>query len=520
MTWTRRRLLDLAAKLGLLSMVPAGVACDEEEEPALWPPFEGCDPTTTAWSWDGDDGPEDLFAHGVASGDPLPGGVILWTRVSPADDGPVEVLWEVATDEAFTDVLASAVVSTDADRDYTVKVDVACLRPSTTYHYRFRAQGRTSVVGRTRTAAYGPTESLSFAFCACSNFPAGWFHGYRAIAEMDELEVVFHLGDYIYEYGGSRLRAHVPPHECLTLADYRGRLAHYRGDPDLREAHRRHPFVCTWDDHETANNSWSGGAANHAASEGDWADRVAAARQAYYEWLPIREGSLFRRLTFGDLADFFVLDTRIEGRDEQSTTQEEAYDPARQMLGEAQERWLIEGLADVPSTWTVLAQQVVMAAWSIAQDAEGRPLPLNRDAWDGYPAARSRVFDAVLEHDRDLVVLTGDVHSSWAQDLAVDFPAYNVVTHTGSVGVEAVAPGITSGGGVVELADNLAAATPHIRWADSLHRGFVVMHATHDAITAEWHLLPDGSVESDTYTPPALEASFVVRPGEPWWAED
>jgi len=519
MTWTRRRLLDLAAKLGLLSLVPAGIACEEEPEPEAWPPFEGCEPTTVAWTWEGEPGAEDLFAHGVASGDPLPGGVILWTRVSPATEGPVEVFWEVATTEDFADVLASGVVETDASRDYTVKVDVACLRPSTTYHYRFQARGRASVVGRTRTAAYGPTESLRFAFCSCSNFPAGWFHGYRAIAEMDDLEVVFHLGDYIYEYGGSGLRPPEPPRELITLEDYRLRYAHYRGDADLREAHRRHAFVCTWDDHETANNSWSGGASNHAQSEGSWDDRVAAARQAYYEWLPIREGTLYRRITWGDLADFFVLDTRIEGRDEQSTTQEEAYDPDRQILGETQERWLLAGLGDTPSTWTVLAQQVVMAAWSIAQDDQGRPLPLNRDAWDGYPAARDRVFDAVLANERDLVVLTGDVHSSWAQDLATDFTAYNVVTHTGSVGVEAVTPGITSGGGVVDLIDNLAAATPHIRWANSLLRGFVVMHATHSDVTARWHLLPDGAVETETYVAPAVEAAFVVRPGEPWWEE-
>jgi alkaline phosphatase D len=160
-----------------------------------------------------------------------------------------------------------------------------------------------------------------------------------------------------------------------------------------------------------------------------------------------------------------------------------------------------------------------MGAWSLAQDAEGRPLPLNRDAWDGYPAARDRVFAAVVESDRDLVVLTGDVHSSWAQDLATDFTAYNVVTHTGSVGVEAVAPGITSGGGVVELADNLAAATPHIKWANSALRGFVVMRASHDELTAEWHLLPEGAIESETFVGPTVEGTFAVRPGEPWWTD-
>jgi alkaline phosphatase D len=519
MTVTRRRLLDLAAKLGLVSMIPAASGCDEEEPgPDPWPPFEGCEPETVEWTWQGEPGDENLFAHGVASGDPLPGGVVIWTHLTGAGGGSHEVLWEVGETESFGTALASGVATTDAERDFTVKVDVACLRPGTTYYYRFQAQGRVSPIGRTRTAAYGPTESMTFAFCSCSNFPAGWFHGYRAIAELD-VDVVFHLGDYIYEYGGGGLRPHLPAHELITLDDYRERYAQYRSDVDLQEAHRMHPFVCTWDDHETANNSWSGGAANHSDGEGSWEDRASAARQAYYEWLPIREGTLYRRFTWGDLADFFVLDTRIEGRDEQSLTQEEAYDPARQLLGETQEAWLVDGIGDTPSTWTVLAQQVVMGAWSIAQDAEGRPLPLNRDAWDGYPAARDRVFAAVVESDRDLVVLTGDVHSSWAQDLATDFTAYNVVTHTGSVGVEAVAPGITSGGGVVELADNLAAATPHIKWANSALRGFVVMRASHDELTAEWHLLPEGAIESETFVGPTVEGTFAVRPGEPWWTD-
>ena len=440
--------------------------------------------------------------------------------MSPEAEGPVEVFWQVSTSPDLDSVTASGVVTTDPDRDYTVKVDVACLRPSTTYYYRFEAQGRVSPIGRTRTASHGVTESLRFALCSCSNYSAGWFHGYRAIADMADLEVVFHVGDYIYESGGGSTRPHEPRRELLSLSDYRTRYAQYRRDVDLQEAHRQHPFVCVWDDHETANNSWSGGAANHGAGEGPWEDRVAAARQAYLEWLPVRQvpgGLLHRRLPWGDLVDFFVLDTRIEGRDEQSTTQDEAYDPDRQILGEEQESWLLAGIGASPARWTVLAQQVVMAQWSIAQDAQGRPLPLNRDGWDGYPASRARVFDEVVASGADLVVLTGDVHSSWAQDLAVDFDAYNVVTHTGGIGVEAVAPGITSGGGVVDLADNLADATPHIRWADSLRRGFVVFRADHESMQADWHLLPDGTIDTATYAPPTLGASFVVRPGEPWW---
>ena len=521
---TRRELMELAAKLGLVSMAPVAAACPAvEEPPSTWPPFEGCEPETVAWEWDGEAGPEGLFTHGVASGDPLPGGVILWTRAVADEAQDVEVFWEVATDASLSDVVASGITTAAASRDFTVKVDVACLRPATTYWYRFSAQGRTSPVGRTRTAAYGATEALKFAVCSCSNFPAGYFHGYRAIAEIDDLELVFHLGDYIYEYGGSGIRPHTPARELVSVDDYRERYAQYRSDPDLQAAHAAHPFVCVWDDHETANNSWSDGASNHNAGEGEWEDRKAAAHQALLEWLPVREpeqGLLYRRFVWGDLADFFVLDTRIEGRDEQSTTQEEAYDPDRQLLGESQEAWLLSGIEDTRSRWTVLAQQVVMAQWSVAADADGRPLPINRDAWDGYFHARQRVLEAIQVAERDLVVLTGDVHSSWANDLAMDFSAYNVVTHTGGVGVEAVAPGITSGGGAVELAQNLAVSTPHIRWADSLLRGFVVVDASHDGLSAEWHLLDDGTIESPSYAPPSVHARFVVHPGEPWWVED
>ena len=532
MSWTRRQMLEMGAKAGLLSVAPVAAGCpsganddDSAVDDGLWPPFEGCDPETVDYEYSGTPGPEDLFSHGVASGDPLADSVLLWTRVTPLDPGAVELYWEVSTTPDFDTVLASGLTSTDEDRDYTVKVESTCLRPSTTYYYRFQSLGRTSPIGRTRTAPYGETESRRFAFCSCSSMPHGYFHAYRALAARADVEVVMHLGDYIYEYGNGEygnVRQVDPPYEITTLSDYRRRHAWYKLDANLQEAHRQHPWICTWDDHETANNSWSGGAANHNAGEGDWEDRKSAGRQAYLEWLPIREGAegrLYRRLLHGDLLDIIVLDTRIEGRDEEPSTTDEAYDEDRQMLGEDQEDWLLERLSASPSRWKLLAQQVVMGQWSVAQDDQGRPRPLNTDSWDGYQASRRRILERVVADAIDgVVVLTGDVHSSWANDLAVDFTTYIPENRLGSVAVEAVCPGITSPG-QGGLSGALQTFNPHIRWGDSGRRGFVLAHATHQELQCDWYLLDDGSVESETYVEPTVRASFRVRAGFPFWED-
>jgi len=521
-------MLEMGAKLGLLSVAPAAgcqVANDDDSADAgPWPPLDPCDPETAQWSNDGD-GPADLFQHGVASGDPLADSIILWTRVSPTDSGPVEVYWQVSTSDDFASTYASGVVSTDEDRDYTVKVDAACLQPGTTYYYRFQALGRTSTVGRTRTPTYGPTTAQRFAFCSCSSMPHGYFHAYRAISERTDLDAVMHLGDYIYEYGNNEygsVRQVDPPYEIVTLSDYRRRHAWYKLDPDLAAAHAAHPFICTWDDHETANNSWSGGAGNHQSNEGPWEERESAGRQAYLEWLPIREGAqgrLYRQLLNNDLLDIIVLDTRIEGRDEEAVDNDEAYAEDRQLLGEEQESWLLDRLSSSPSRWKILAQQVVMGQWSVASDETGRPRPLNKDAWDGYQSARRRILERIVADDVDgVVVLTGDVHSSWANDIAVDFSAYIPQTGGGSVAVEAVCPGISSPG-AGDLSGALIALNPHIRWGDSGRRGFCLVDATHAQLQCDWYLMDDGSVESSAYVAPTVRASFVVRPGAMFWAE-
>ena len=231
-----------------------------------------------------------IFVHGVASGDPLPDALIIWTRVSTAT-GPTEVLWEVSADD-FATIAKSGSFTTDESRDYTVKVDVTGLTAGTAYRYRFTALGETSTVGRARTPPAGAMDAARFAVVSCSSYAHGYFHAYRAVAG-EELDAVIHLGDYIYEYGDGEygdVRTYQPPHEIISLADYRTRYGYYRKDPDLQAVHRQHPFIAVWDDHESANNAWAEGAENHTTGiEGSWADRKAAAARAYAEWMPIRE---------------------------------------------------------------------------------------------------------------------------------------------------------------------------------------------------------------------------------------
>jgi len=507
---TRRQALKIAAGLGVAPLVPA---------------LAGCGDASQAASVDV------AFDHGVASGDPLADGVVLWTRVAVADGRDVEVRWEVALDDRFADVVTSGSAATSAGRDHTVKVDVTGLAPATTYFFRFAVFGVESPVGRTRTAPEGGTAGLRFGVVSCSSLAHGYFHGYRRLAGRDDLDAIIHLGDYIYEYGDGEygdVRRYEPPHEIVTLADYRTRYAQYRRDPDLQEVHRRHPFIAVWDDHESADNSWRDGAFNHQSeSEGPWIDRRAAAAQAYFEWMPIREqaedGRVFRKLRYGDLVDLVMLDTRLFGRDEQtaSTGDPLARDPERQLLGAEQASWLDGVLRESSARWRVIGQQVMLAPLKLsgAPESEGGGQTLNPDQWDGYVAARRRLFDTLRASGLgDVVVLTGDIHTSWACELTDDpnDPAsYDPATGAGAVGVEFVTTSVTSPGidGVGNaLIPVFQSANPHIKWADLERRGYVVLDVTPERVQAAWfHFdrvdLPDQAVEM-------FAKAFSVRAGE------
>ncbi len=329
------------------------------------------------------------FLHGVASGDPLQDRVILWTRLTPQQDGTVFVDWEIASDPAFSDVLNRGSGTTSVEVDYTVKVDADGLAPGMRYYYRFTSGDKVSPTGLARTAPASGVAAASFAVVSCSNYPAGYFHAYREIANRD-YDAVLHLGDYIYEYAADGYasedaqalsRVSEPPGELLDLADYRTRYAQYRMDPDLQACHAAHPFIVVWDDHEVANNTWKDGAENHDPdTEGDFFTRRAAAIQAWYEWLPVRppEAELaitYRRFEWGGLLDLLMLDTRVIGRDKQleyadftngglidvGAVRAAAASSGRSMLGEEQRRWLKQALTDSTARWQVLGQQVLMA---------------------------------------------------------------------------------------------------------------------------------------------------------------
>ncbi len=523
MSITRRELLRRAGLLAVASVIPCFTACTDGETGDGLPVYE----------WDGALGVDTLFSHGVASGDPLADSVILWTRVSPADSSEFEVFFEVALDPEFSERVAADYVGTpDPARDNTIKIDVEGLAPATTYYYRFWAQGVASAIGRTRTAPDGASERLRFAVASCSSLAHGYFHGYRSIAGRADLDAVLHLGDYIYEYAtgdyGS-VREYDPQTECLTLADYRRRHAQYKLDPDLQAAHRQHPFIVTWDDHEVANDGWTDGAENHdEASEGDWATRKAEGVQAYFEWLPVREGEpgrIYRGLAYGDLVDLIVLDTRYAGRDQQIPLSDadllaKLNEPDRQLLGAEQEAWLFDRLSSSTSQWKLLAQQVLLGQIIITPGMDGEPnSPFITDTWDGYEAARQRLYTHILDAGlSDVVALTGDIHTSWANELTPnpsDPAVYDPATGKGVLAVEFVTPGITSPGITVDAAtvEFLLGINPHVKWVDIVKRGYMTIDVDADRIHCDWWHLTVDEVESPNLATPVHGAAWVVETG-------
>ncbi|MEU6486093.1 alkaline phosphatase D family protein [Streptomyces sp. NPDC046887] len=445
----------------------------------------------------------DPFTLGVASGDPLPESVLLWTRLAPSPYEPdgglpaerVEVRWEVALDELFYAVVRSGTTTAHPEYAHSVRVEVSGLDAGRTYWYRFRAGTWISPPGRTRTAPAANASYLSgvrFAAVACAAYFDGYYTAYRHLADED-LDLVVHLGDYIYEYGVDSAGGHrgytdrvLPAHfnkETVTLEDYRLRYALYKNDADLRAAHAAHPFVVTWDDHETENN-YAGAVAENGVPPEEFLVRRAAAYRAYWENLPLRapqqpagaDMRLYRRLRYGRLAQFDVLDTR-QYRSDQAYGDgwrrpgPESQDPARTMTGAEQERWLLDGWKDSPAVWKVVPQQVVFAQRRSSTAAE---YTVSMDAWDGYPAARGRLLaGAQAAGVENLMVLSGDAHAAFGFDLKADFddPASR------TVGTEIATTSLTSGrDGVQKLASHhrLSEANPHLKFSDG-RRGYTVV---------------------------------------------
>ena len=482
------------------------------------------------------------FRHGVASGDPRAGSVILWTRVTPtaaatpgSGRGPqVRVGWQVARDPGFRYVVRHGSLTTAASRDHTVKVDATGLQPATTYFYRFLFGGLRSPVGRTRTAPASTSSprNLRFGVVSCANLQAGWFSAYRHLAKRDDLDAVIHLGDYLYEYAPGEygygtserdIRPHRPAREILTLADYRQRHSQYKADPDLMALHAKAPFIVTWDDHEVTNDAWRGGAENHQPEEGDYYARRRRAHRAYDEWMPVRmsgttalgDGAqLYRRLRFGTLAELSMLDLRTYRSQPAPAPDGTVSDPGRTITGDAQMAWLKQGLGSQHAQWKLIGNPVMIAPvvfpplpQKLTQQVNSFTglLPedgvaYNVDQWDGYTADRREVFRFLADHGvNDTVFLTGDIHSGWACDLPIDAGTYPV---SPSVATEFVGTSITSNNldditGTPPRTSSLAveaafqANNRHVKYLNFDDHGYGVLDVTSKRTQMDYYMIGD-----------------------------
>ncbi|QBF45624.1 alkaline phosphatase D family protein [Janibacter limosus] len=501
------------------------------------------------------------FLHGVASGDPLPTAVVLWTRVTPSAEATpgsgkgarVAVDWEVAKDASFATIVRKGRVSTGTERDHTVKVDATGLVPGTRYAYRFRSGGKVSQTGWTKTAP-APSSTppkLRLGVVSCSNWEAGYFAAYRHLASHAGLDAVLHMGDYLYEYptgeygaADGAVRVSQPAHEIVTLADYRIRHGHYKTDPDLQGLHAAAPWITTWDDHESANDAWLNGAENHdSLTEGRWRDRAAASRRAYDEWMPIRlsgtsaigDGNqIYRQLSFGTLADLRMLDLRSY-RSEQApeTALGQVGDADRTITGTEQMTWLKSSLSESAATWKLVGNPVMISPVTFAAvDVEAgqalhemggllppEGIPYNVDQWDGYTADRRELIDHLADHAIDnTVFITGDIHSAWACDVPKNVGTYPL---SRSVAVEFVGTSVTSNNldDILKVAPRtvslsveaaIRTANLHVRYLDFDRHGYSVLTLTPARAQMDWYVLAD---RTDPDSAARWSAGFETLPG-------
>jgi alkaline phosphatase D len=492
--------------------------------------------------------PAGQFTHGVASGDPLSTAVVIWTRFAPASGAYGEIGWEVAEDEAFARVAARGRVLARGASDFCAKVDVQGLRPGRRYYYRFLSGSGPSPTGMTMTAPVGRTRALKLALFSCSNFGFGYFHAYAHAAADPSIDLVVHVGDYIYEYGQGSYPSDaqtVPgrqvesPSEIATLEQYYARYQTYRSDAALQELHRLKPWVTVWDDHELTNDAWVDGAENHQPdTEGTWPSRFAHAWKAYLDWMPIRTGAtpvggIYRSFAWGDLAGIAVLDTRWVGRERPfdyaealapvmdrgmpaimaavGQLQAQVAHPDRTLLGAEQEAWLAREtarFADAAMPWTILAQQIVMAPLIAApqipallpDDAPSfvrqfatagamlgqAGLEWNLDAWSGYPAARRRVIEQALASRSNTIVLSGDSHNCWVSDISGGPNGLPALVEL--AGTSVTSPGLEAYLTRAEPGQREAimqGANEGLVFADLTHKGYATLSLTRQTATAD-----------------------------------
>ena len=480
-----------------------------------------------------------FFHHGVASGDPLNDRVILWTRVTPQQAGPIEVILEVSENENFSSIIFSKKLQTSSLSDYTIKYDFLAKRYCDSdrgFFYRFRAGNAISEIGKSKTFSEN-TIAAKIGIFSCSNFPAGYFNAYQAAAERNDLDLWLHLGDYLYEYpmGGYATdkaeklkRVPEPLHEMVTLSDYRLRHAQYKKDQGSKALHKHAPLIAVWDDHEFSNDAWKHGAENHSedGSEGDFYARRSAAIKAYYEWMPIREQQnkrrIFREFKIGKLIHLIMLDTRQFGRDKQiqpkdyltksGFNQAKFYNDLnsdnRKLLGTEQLDWIESRIINSSAVWTIFGQQVLMAKLKFPDISKmlkskeipsflkpylkflGLGIPSNLDAWDGYPAERNKLYKLMSNAKKGFVSLAGDTHNSWVSELK---------DKSGSkVGIELGTPSVTSPGitDVLNLdekkfVDSIVKINNELKWMDPSNRGFLSLNCMENKIIASFNYIKE-----------------------------
>jgi alkaline phosphatase D len=474
----------------------------------------------------------DVFSHAVASFDPTALSVLLWTRLG---DAIATTTWLIAADPQLVHVVATGTATTGPERDFTVVVDVDDLAPGTSYWYRFSAGGRQSPIGRTRTLPAGAVDSFRIGTACCAHYAEAPLGVYRALAER-EVDLVVHLGDYIYEDAGTHgHRRHEPPHEALTLDDYRRRLAQVRADPDAQSLHLRHPMVAIWDDHDFCDNAWRDGAKGHDPSRhGAWSDRKAAAARARQEWLPVRRRNpdelfvMWRSMAIGDVAELVLLDTRLVGRDRQAGDRgaRPLDDPNRSLLGDEQRVWLAERLSDVSRPWSIVANGVVVneleLAWPQPLQWTNLLLPsgyaildgrvMHDDQWDGYPAERNWLVRRIRERAAAggrTVLLSGDVHSSWA------FTGPTDPDSGAAVAVEFTTPAVSSAAmgrarypALWRVLDWAANHLDHVVWCDVTNRGYTIVEITPSEVRSHWWFVHP--YDDDPAAAAKLAASFTT----------
>ena len=479
------------------------------------------------------------FNHGVASGDPLEDRVILWTRITPQQTGPIEATLEISEDKSFSKISYSKKLQTSVLSDYTIKYDFLAKRYCDSdkgFFYRFKAGSSFSEIGKSKTFSK-KTVSAKIGVFSCSNFPAGYFNAYQAGAEKNDLDLWLHLGDYLYEYpmGGYATdnaeklgRTPSPTHEMITLSDYRQRHAQYKLDQGSKALHKHAPLIAVWDDHEFSNDAWKKGAENHSEDglEGDFFARRSAAIKAYYEWMPIREQQnkrrIFREFEIGKLIHLIMLDTRQYGRDKQLQPQdylgESGFNQAkfyndlnsknRELLGAEQLSWIENSVLKSNTTWTIFGQQVLMAKLKFPDLSKmlkteevpdflkpylkflGLGIPSNLDAWDGYPAARNNLYQLMKNAKKNFISLAGDTHNSWVSELE---------NQSGKkIGIELGAPSVTSPGitDVLNLdenkfVDSIVKINKELQWMDPSNRGYLLLDCMEDKIIASFNFIKE-----------------------------